>query len=583
MKKYWWLAAGALVAVGLAACATQNQSPQDQEKQAIEEAQKVPLPPAPPPPPPAPPPPPVMSMPAPAGAMRDMARMSPQPMPRAAGEIDTERYKDAAPNPVKSTADERVSTFSIDVDTASYSNVRRFLNGGQLPPRDAVRIEELVNYFDYDYPLPRTRERPFEPTVVVTQSPWGQGKQIVHIGLQGYDIAPRERPPLNLALLLDVSGSMNAPDRLPLVVQSMRILVEQLTARDKVSITVYAGAAGAVLEPTAGNEKGKILAALEGLSAGGSTAGGEGLALAYRLAERNFDRNAINRVILATDGDFNVGVTDDQRLEDFVARKRETGIYLSVLGFGRGNYNDQMMQVLAQKGNGAAAYIDTLSEARKVLHDQMQSALLPIADDVKIQVEFNPARVAEYRLIGYETRMLNREDFNNDRVDAGEIGAGATVTALYEITPPGGPTLNDANRYAPTTTAGARGAEIANLRIRYKPPGKADSILIERPITNADVRWPVASTPEATRFALAVAGFGQLLRGDPFLAKDFTFDSVLELAQGSRGRDEFGWRAEFTQLVRAAKTASADPEMGRPSPMPPRPMPAPMPMPTPRR
>jgi Ca-activated chloride channel family protein len=527
-----------------------------------------------------------MGMPAPSAQMRMaspgmVVQHSP---PRVAGDIDTERYKDVAPNPVKTVAQEPVSTFSIDVDTASYSNVRRFLNEGRLPPRDAVRVEELINYFDYDYPLPTSRDRPFEPTVAVVPSPWGAGKQLVHIGLQGYDIAPRERPPLNLSLLLDVSGSMNDPAKLPLVKQAMKLLIDQLTARDRVSITVYAGAAGAVLDPTPGNEKAKIMAALDGLSAGGSTAGGEGLALAYRQAERHFDRNAVNRVMIATDGDFNVGVTDDQRLEDFVARKRETGIYLSVLGFGGGNYNDSLMQTLAQKGNGSAVYIDNLNEARKVFHDEMQSALLPIADDAKIQVEFNPARVAEYRLIGYETRMLNREDFNNDRVDAGEIGAGASVTAIYEITPPGGPTLNDPSRYAPQAANPPRSREIAFLRIRHKPPGKPDSLLIERPITQADVRSTLEAASEATRFAVAVAGYGQLLRGDPYLDRSFGHDQVLSLAQGARGRDEFGWRAEFTQLVRLAKAASADPDRPRADGQPePRPMPTPRPMPAPKK
>lgn len=588
MRRARFGAALAAVLVLAAACATQTQStPQQGEKTADAVVPPPPAPP-PPPPPPAPPPPPVMmGMPAPQSRMMASESMAAPPPPRQAGDIDTERYKDTPVNPVKAVAQEPVSTFSIDVDTASYANVRRFLNEGRLPPKDAVRIEEMINYFDYDYPLPATRERPFSTTVSVVPSPWGRGKQLVHIGLQGYDIAPRERPPLNLSLLLDVSGSMNSPEKLPLVKQAMKLIVDQLTARDRVSITVYAGAAGAVLEPTPGNEKAKILAALDGLSAGGSTAGGEGLALAYRLAERNFDRNAVNRVMIATDGDFNVGVTDDQRLEDFVARKRETGIYLSVLGFGRGNYNDALMQTLAQKGNGTAAYIDTLNEARKVLHDQMQSALLPIADDVKIQVEFNPARVAEYRLIGYETRMLNREDFNNDRVDAGEIGAGATVTAIYEITPPGGPTLNDPSRYAPAAPATPRTNEIAFLRIRYKPPGKPDSILIERPITNADARSALSAAPESTRFATAVAAFGQLLRGDPFMDRGYSYNDVLSLAQSARGADEFGWRAEFTQLVRAAATASADPEAQRtnpqpdprPTPLPPRPMPRPMPQP----
>jgi Ca-activated chloride channel homolog len=315
-----------------------------------------------------------------------------------------------------------------------------------------------------------------------------------------------------------------------------------------------------VLEPTPGNDKAKILGALDQLSAGGSTAGGEGIALAYTMAERNFNKGAVNRVILATDGDFNVGIADPKRLEDFVSRKRETGIYLSVLGFGGGNYNDLMMQKLSQSGNGNATYIDTLSEARKVFHDEMQSALLPIADDVKIQVEFNPGRVAEYRLIGYETRMLNREDFNNDKVDAGEIGAGANVTAIYELTPVGGKTLIDPLRYQSARPSAAPSSEIAFLRIRYKPPGAKDSILIERPISDKDAFATIAAAPESTRFATAVAAYGQIIRGDPYLDKAYGWDDVIGLANTAKGKDEFGWRAEFVQLARAAKAAKAFPD-----------------------
>jgi Ca-activated chloride channel family protein len=484
---------------------------------------------------------------------------------RMAGDIDREKYPEAKPNPVKQVKAEPVSTFSIDVDTASYSNVRRFLNEGNLPPKDAVRIEELVNYFDYAYPLPKTRAQPFEPTVALAPSPWGAGKTLLHIGLQGYDIRPAERPPLNLTLLIDTSGSMDEPNKLPLVKKAIRVLVDDLTAKDHVSMVAYAGSAGVVLEPTSGDQKGKILAALDQLSAGGSTAGGEGIALAYSLAERNFDKAAVNRVIQATDGDFNVGIADPKRLEDFVSRKRDSGVYLTELGFGEGNYRDDMTQKLAQAGNGIAAYIDTLAEARKVLHDQMQSALLPIADDVKIQVEFNPGRVAEYRLIGYETRLLNREDFNNDRVDAGEIGAGANVTAIYELTPPGGKTLIDPLRYAEPAAAAAKSSEIAFLRIRYKPPGAKDSILIERPITDKDAYGDLAKAPESTRFATAVAGYGQLLRGDPYLDKSYGWDDVIALASGAKGADPFGWRSEFVQLARAAKTAKAFPDSEQPS------------------
>lgn len=529
--------ASLLVALILAACVAQAPPPM-----------------SPPPPPPTPPPPVAMEM----GAMRmaaPYAQTAPQPMP---GDVDRERYEDVEVNPIHIVAEEPVSTFSIDVDTAAYSNVRRMLNEGRLPPADAVRIEELINYFRYDYPLPQNRAQPFSTNVTVAPSPWAEGRQLVHIGLQGYNIVPQERPPLNLVLLLDVSGSMNAPNRLPLLQQSFRMLIDQLNERDRVAIVVYAGAAGTVLEPTPGNQRARILGALDSLSAGGSTAGGEGLRQAYALAEQNFSPNSVNRVIIGTDGDFNVGINDPQQLQDFVSRKRETGIYLSVFGFGGGNYNDALMQRLAQNGNGVATYIDTLNEARRVLRDEMASNMFTIANDVKIQVEFNPARVAEYRLIGYETRMLRREDFNNDQVDAGEIGAGHSVTAIYEIVPVGGRTFNDPLRYqqpAPRPDAGI--GELAFLRIRYKLPGEDTSRLIERPITQADVVPNISRANESARWATAVAGYGQLLRGDPYVGPNYDWDDVIALAQGARGRDEFGWRAEFVQLARAAQTAAA--------------------------
>ncbi|MGE0828261.1 MAG: von Willebrand factor type A domain-containing protein [Hyphomonadaceae bacterium] len=560
-------AACALMIVSLAACAASSTRTAENDEIVVTGANRPDG--LQPPPPPPPPPPPQNYLPqvqtdmavvqgrAHAGALMgaNQAQSYPQPLP---GDINRERYEDVDANPVHQVSEDPVSTFSIDVDTASYSNVRRFLTQGQLPPPDAVRIEELVNYFDYDYRLPTTRQRPFEPTVTLAQSPWGEGRQLLHIGLQGYDVIPTQRPPLNLVFLIDVSGSMAPAEKLPLAIQSFRLLTEQLTARDRVSIVVYAGAAGAVLEPTSGADRSRINAAFDQLQAGGSTAGGEGLALAYSLAERNFNRSAINRVILATDGDFNVGVVDDSSLEGFVTRKRESGIYLSVLGFGGGNYNDQLMQTLAQNGNGVAAYIDTLAEARRVLSEEMASSMFPIANDVKIQVEFNPGRVAEYRLVGYETRMLRREDFNNDRVDAGEIGSGHAVTAIYELTPPGGPTLNDPLRYQPQAQAGQNvGSEIAFLRIRYKLPGESESRLIERPITQADFVGAIERAPEQTRWATAVAGYGQLLRGDPYVAESYDWDDVVALAQSARGRDEFGWRAEFVQLARAAATASA--------------------------
>ncbi len=513
-------------------------------------------PPVAPPAPPAPGAPPAMEA---RAMMGGIANIPPQPMP---GDIDRDRYEETETNPIHVVAETPVSTFSIDVDTASYSNVRRFLNQGRLPPADAVRTEELINYFRYDYPLPRDRSQPFSTNVTVAPSPWAEGRQLVHIGLQGYNIVPRERPPLNLVLLLDVSGSMNAPNKLPLLQQSFRMLIDQLNARDRVAIVVYAGAAGTVLEPTPGNEHARILAALDSLRPGGSTAGGEGLRQAYALAEQNFNANSVNRVIIGTDGDFNVGIADPRQLQDFVERKRETGIYLSVFGFGGGNYNDALMQRLAQNGNGVATYIDTVNEARRVLRDEMASNMFTIANDVKIQVEFNPARVAEYRLIGYETRMLRREDFNNDAVDAGEIGSGHSVTAIYEITPVGGPTFTEPLRYQDRAApAPSTASELAFLRIRYKLPGEENSRLIERPITNADVVTNIARAPESTRWAAAVAGYGQLLRGDPYLRQGYGFGDVITLAQSARGDDEFGWRAEFIQLARAAETAAALPTL----------------------
>ena len=466
---------------------------------------------------------------------------------------DTERYPGAASNPIKRVADEPVSTFSIDVDTAAYSNVRRFLNEGTLPPKDAVRVEELVNYFDYAYPLPATRAEPFKPYVAVVPSPWSKDRQILHIGLQGYDLPRGEKPPLNLVFLIDTSGSMRSPDKLDLARKAMNLLIDQLRPRDRVAMVAYAGSAGAVLEPTDGRSKLKMRCALEALQAGGSTAGGQGLALAYALASQNFDADAVNRVVLLTDGDFNVGISDPSRLKDFVADKRKTGVYLSVYGFGRGNYNDELMQALAQNGNGAAAYVDTYEEARKLFRDDFSGSLFPIADDVKIQIEFNPAVVSEYRLIGYETRMLAREDFNNDRVDAGEVGSGASVTALYEITPAGAAPSSDPLRYGAARPAGSPSGEMAFLKVRWKAPGAASSQLMQQAIPAGNTARDLATAPETTRWAVAVAAFGQKLRGDPWLLDSYGWDQILDTAQNARGQDAFGLRAEFVKLVRAAK------------------------------
>jgi Ca-activated chloride channel family protein len=481
-------------------------------------------------------------------------------MDRDAAPADTERYADTEINPVKLVSEEPVSTFSIDVDTASYGVVRSYLNDGVLPPKDAVRIEELINYFDYDYPVPASNDDPFAISVSLAPSPWAKGRELMQIGVQGYEIRASERPPLNLTLLIDVSGSMSDANKLPLAKQALGLLLDELNANDTLSIVVYAEAAGEVLPPTPASEKRKILAALETLNAGGSTAGGEGLRLAYALAEKSFDKDGVNRVMILTDGDFNVGITSDERLEDFVARKRETGIYLSVMGFGRGNYNDALMQTIAQAGNGTAGYVDTLAEARKLLVDDFAGNMFPIADDVKIQVEFNPAEVAEYRLIGYETRLLNREDFNNDAVDAGEIGSGVSVTAIYEITRVGSDAkLIDDSRYqAPTGPAPtAKAGETAFVKLRYKAPGADTSTLITRPVTDTDRYKTLADAPEATRFASAVAGFGMLLRGDPYTDKAFDYDGVIELAKGASGEDAFGYRAGFLDLARKAKSAAA--------------------------
>ncbi|CAN5771248.1 hypothetical protein BH11PSE1_BH11PSE1_23920 [soil metagenome] len=483
------------------------------------------------------------------GSARSGAYIS-GPMP---GDVNTERYPHAQANPIKQTAQEPVSTFSVDVDTAAYANVRRFLNDGQSPPRDAVRVEELINYFDYGYAKPTDAKVPFKPFVAVTPSPWSADRQIVHIGLQGYDIPRAEQPPLNLVFLIDTSGSMSDEKKLPLARKALNLLVDQLRPQDRVSMVVYAGSAGAVLAPTSGREKLKMRCALGALESGGSTAGGQGLALAYDLAVQNFDAKAVNRVILMTDGDFNVGVADPSKLTDFVAAKRKTGVYLSVYGLGEGNYNDTLMQALAQNGNGTAGYIDTLNEARKSFRDDFSGSLFPIADDVKIQVEFNPKAVSEYRLIGYETRLLNREDFNNDQVDAGEVGSGTSVTALYEVTPVGARAASDPLRYgAPTPRAVAASGEIAFLKIRYKLAGGQTSKLIERPIGPADTYARLEQAPESTRWALAVAGFGQKLRGDPWVSSSFGWTSVGDLAQGARGADPYGLRAEFVQLARAA-------------------------------
>ena len=462
-------------------------------------------------------------------------------------ENNTEAYAHAEPNSLKVTAEDPVSTFSIDVDTASYAVVRSSLIGGVMPPHEAVRIEEMINYFPYDYAAPVEGEAPFRSTVSVTDTPWNPDTQLVHIGIQGELPAVEDRPPLNLVFLIDTSGSMEHPDKLPLLKQSLALMLSKLSAQDQVSIVTYAGSAGQVLEPTSAAERDTILGALDNLSAGGNTAGQEGLQQAYAVAEGMTEEGEVSRVILATDGDFNVGISDPEELERFIAGKRESGTYLSVLGFGRGNLDDAVMQSLAQNGNGQAAYIDTLSEAQKVLVDQFTGALYPIADDVKIQVEFNPGVVAEYRLIGYETRALNRDDFNNDAVDAGDIGAGHSVTAIYEVTlVDSDGRLTDPLRYGAVETQ-STSEELGYLKLRYKAPGEETSQLIETPIVAG------GETSDDMRFAAAIAGFGQILQDSPYL-NGWTYDDAISLANSAKGEDAYGYRAEAVRLMRLAQS-----------------------------
>ena len=475
-----------------------------------------------------------------AGILPDMRMPPPE---------SSETFANAAVNPVHVTAQEPVSTFSIDVDTASYAVVRSSLMAGMLPDPQSVRVEEMVNYFPYAYPAPEAGQA-FRSTVTVMPSPWNADTRLVHIGIQGAQVT--ERPPLNLVFLIDTSGSMDDPSKLPLLKQSLALMLPELRADDQVAIVAYAGSAGLVLPPTAAAERTTILGALDQLSAGGSTAGAEGIRLAYQVAEGMKADGEISRVLLATDGDFNVGIDDPDALKTYIGGKRTSGTYLSVLGFGRGNLDDATMQALAQNGNGTASYIDTLSEARKVLVDQLSGALYPIADNVKIQVEWNPAQVAEYRLIGYETRALAREDFNNDKVDAGDIGAGAQVTAIYEITAPGSPALlNEPLRYGTATATEGAAGELGYLRLRSVAPGETASTLQETPIL------PETAAPsDDVRFAVAIAGFGQQLRGAKYLG-DWGWPQMIALAQGARGDDAFGYRAEAVTLMRLAESLSA--------------------------
>ena len=478
----------------------------------------------------------------------------------------TDKFPDAQANKAVLVEEQPVSTFSTDVDTASYAFVRRQLNAGRMPPAAAVRVEEMVNYFPYHYARPADRKQPFAVTTEVMPSPWKADAQLLHIAVRGFELQAAERPPMNVVLLVDVSGSMGPQDRLPLLKQGFRLFAERLRPQDRVAIVTYASGTAVALKPTGGQDKRKILDAIDALGAGGATAGSEGLQRAYALAERNFDRKAVNRVILATDGDFNVGIRDPRELEKFIAEKRKSGVYLSILGVGSGNLNDALTQRLAQSGNGNAAYIDSLLEARKALGEELGSTMFPIANDVKMQVEFNPARVAAYRLIGYETRMLARQDFKDDKVDAGDMGAGHTVTAIYEITPSSAAgKLVDPLRYGEgkKPAPASKTDELCFVRVRYKLPGESGSRLVEQPVRASSVHRSLASAPADQRFAVAVAAFGQRLRGEQQVA-DYSYADIADLANGARGDDAEGYRAEFVKLVRMTESLGKAGQAGQP-------------------
>lgn len=510
-----------------------------------------------------PPPPPLVAKPMPApvspnvaGTAAEQARIAPYPLPypypRPVPE-DRERYAGKEVAAIKSVAAEPVSTFSVDVDTGSYANVRRFLTHGRMPPKEAVRTEEMLNYFRYDYATPQDRARPFGVTADMAATPWNAETRLLRIGIKGYDLPRAERPPANLVFLVDVSGSMMAEDKLPLVKSALSMLADRLGPRDKVSIVVYAGAAGIVLEPT--NKPAFVKAALDCLEAGGSTAGGQGMELAYATARAHFIKGGVNRVIMATDGDFNVGISSNEGIEAIVKKNRESGVTLTTLGFGEGNYNEAMMERVADVGNGNYAYIDSAIEAQKVLDEEMEATIFTIAKDVKIQIEFNPAHVREYRLIGYENRLLAEEDFNNDKVDAGDIGSGHQVTALYEIVPAGArgwlpERRYEANRTGPATPRPGPAGELAWLKLRYKLPDGDRSTLVEMPV-DADLIARAAAPRGDLAFAAAVAAFGQKLREDKYLG-NFGWRDISVLAGEPRGY----LRGEFVKLVGLARNAT---------------------------
>lgn len=487
----------------------------------------------------------------------------PMPYPSPSYAPGADRFPDVQANRAVLVEEQPVSTFSSDVDTASYAYVRRQLSAGRLPPPAAVRVEEMVNYFPYAYAAPGKASQPFALTTSVMPNPWNADNQLLHVAVRGYDLQRAERPPMNVVLLVDVSGSMAPQDRLPLLKQGFRLFAQGLREQDRVAIVTYANGTAVALEPTTGSDKQKIIDAIDALQAAGGTAGRDGLERAYAMAQRHFDAKAVNRIILATDGDFNIGVRDPRQLEFFIAEKRKSGVYLSIFGVGDGNLNDALIQRLTQSGNGNAAYIDSLLEARKALQGELGSTMFPIANDVKMQVEFNPARVAAYRLIGYETRMLARQDFKDDKVDAGDMGAGHTVTAIYEITPAAGAAkLVDPLRYGGGKKAAPAGKndELAFVRVRYKLPGESKSRLAEQPVRPATARATLAAAPADQRFAVAVAAFGQRLRGEPQVS-DYSYADIATLANDARGADADGYRAEFVKLVRMAEALG---QAGRP-------------------
>ncbi len=466
----------------------------------------------------------------------------------------TEQYDKLNPNPVKAVAQEPISTFSIDVDTGSYANVRRFLNQGQLPPQNAVRLEELINYFDYQYALP-TDGKPFAVHTEVVDSPWQPHAKLLKIGIKAKDLQLNELPAANLVFLVDVSGSMNSPDKLPLVKKTLHILTERLRPQDKVTLITYAGQERVVLPPTSGADKQTILNAINELESGGSTAGEQGIRRAYAEAQKAFIQGGINRILLATDGDFNVGITDFDMLKNLIEEKRKSGISLTTLGYGTGNYNERLMEQAADAGDGNYSYIDNEQEAKKVLQRQLSSTLATVAQDVKIQVEFNPATVKEYRLVGYENRVLKQEDFNNDKVDAGDIGAGHTVTALYEFIPAGKTGWLDESRYQTKKTVSGSLKEYAFVKLRYKNPNQKQSILLQQPVAVSSK--PLAKAHPDTQWAVAVASYGQQLRGGEYNG-NLSWDSLNALAQNAAKPDPFGERAEFLTLLQQARQLSSD-------------------------